>query len=133
MKIARLPCAYLSDSLIFSHSHSSLVLPAEIEVQCDLTCTSKKDRSHRNAEAHHVFPVLRGTENLTDLMNDCQQLDSIRHTIQTYNHASGVSDTLVHTYRHGSLVVWRMAVEQPRYVEADDNVHAGRHTKGGEI
>jgi len=113
MEITRLACAYLPDSFIFSHGLPSLVRPSKIKVQRDLTSTSKEDGSHRNAETHHVFTVLRGTENLADLSSECQYFHPSTCTVLTYNHTGGVPDTLVHANRHSSLVVWRMAVEQP--------------------
>jgi hypothetical protein len=113
MEVTRLSYAYLPDSFIFSHGLPSLVRPSKIEVQRDLASTSKEDGSHRNAETHDVFSVLRGTENLADLISERQYFNPGRCIVITYYHASGVSDALVHANRHSSLVVWRMAIEQP--------------------
>lgn len=101
--------------LLLRESLTLLILTLQQSVKGNLTHHCQSSSRQRTRKTNEVFTIMLG---LVDLSND-----------QT----SAVTDRLVHTNSHGTLVVRSMAIEQPSTVQADDDVCTGGDEEEGEV
>ena len=114
----KIPISTISNRLLpllLRHPIPLPILPLQPNCKTNMSHGSQDNTPQRKAQPKHIFAVMRSLENLTN------------------NKSSAVPDRLVHTDGCCSLVVSRMAVQQPCRVQTENAVNAWRDEKGREI
>lgn len=131
VEVSRRPLFNGLGPFLLRHRLPLPVLVPQVEVQRGVSKDSKHDGCKRTAQSHDILSVLCCLEylaHLSSMISFC----AIRIMSKVGNHhnACRVSNGLVHSYSHGSLVVRCVTVQKPGAVQPDNHVNARSDEKG---